>query len=338
MDILSTLQECSLRGISFPIITIKEAFGHDTPQHKSVDRDGAFVENTGRNPFVFSIVAPFYATFSRRGDPKGQFVKVDALRPGNNEKWSDLYPGRFELLRNACIDRTTAPFVHPLYGEFNVKVMDWESSINADERGGQLVSLTVIETRDDGVKSAFTPSTQSFARSAAIDLDSQLAKLSPSPKVFTSSDKETSFTDVVEALLRVKGNTAVQTTQALTTIDRTIGKLSTVAASVSREASVLKTDPLTSVTKNIARLGPGAARIWTNCQTLKASLLDIRRSLSDNGSKTISVYVVPSPVMLPILASRLKTTVVELQALNPVIPRIKNQVPTSAAIRYYKKG
>lgn len=323
MDILSTLQECSLRGISFPIVTIKEAFGHDTPQHKSVDRDGAFVENTGRNPFVFSIVAPFYAKTIARG---------------KNETWDDLYPARFELVRNACLDRTTAPFVHPLYGTFNVKVTEWESSINADERGGQLVSLTVIETRDDGVESAFTPSIQSLARSTAIDLDSQLGTLSPSPVVFTSSDKETSFTGVVEALLRVKGNTAVQTTQSLTTIDRTIAKLSVVAASVSRDASVLKTDPLTSITKNIARLGPGAARIWTNCQTLKASLLDIRRTLSDNGSKTISVYIVPSPVMLPILAARLKTTGVELQALNHVIPRIKRQVPTNTAIRYYKKG
>lgn len=323
MDILSTLQECKIRDISVPVITIKESFGHDTAQHKSVDRDGAFVENTGRNPFIFNVTIPFYAKTITRGA---------------NETWTDLYPARFELTRDACIDRTTADFEHPLYGTFKVKITDWEATLNADERGGQTVSVTLIETRDDGEASAFTPSTQSLALSTAIDLDSQLAAISPSPMVFTSSDKESSFAGVVSSLSRVKGNTAVQTTQALTTIDRTIGKLSTVAASVSRDASVLKTDPLTSVTKNIARLGPGAARIWTNCQTLKASLLDIRRTLSDNGSKTISVYVVPSPVMLPILASRLKTTVVELQALNPVIPRIKRHVPTSTAIRYYKKG
>jgi len=322
MDILATLQECSLRSVAFPIISIKETFGHDVPQHKSMDRDGAFVENTGRNPFTFSIVAPFYAK---------------TLLRGKNETWDDLYPARFELLRSACIERSTTDFVHPLYGTFRVKVIDWDSTLNADERGGQTVALTVIETRDDGVETAFTQSTQARAVFVASDIDTQLKTLRPPISVFDQDDPNQSFSAMIKPLLQT--NTAsIQETNALVNLDRAVAKLSKVASSLNRASTVTTTNVLAGEVVPLGPLGAGAARIWTNCQVLKATLFDLRRTITTPNGNTVSVYVTPGAMMLPTIARKLSSTVVELQALNPGMIRSKLTVPANTVIRYYKRA
>lgn len=323
MDVLSTLQECSFRGISFPVVSIDESFSHDAPQHKSMDRDGAFVENTGRNPFVFAIVAPFYAQTVARGQ---------------NETWDDLYPTRFERLRTACLDRTTSDFVHPLYGTFRVKMLDWKSTLNADERGGQTVSLTLVETRDDGEEPAFKASSRSRARSVAVDLDAQLATLNPPPVVFTETDEDDSFLGVIQSLTGIVDSTSLQAKQALAKIDRTVAKLERLANSIDRGADVLTTDALTGTVTNLGRLGPGSGRIWTNCQVLKATLREIRSRLAFDDNRNVSTYVVPAPTHLVSLSIRLKAPTNEILALNPALPRNRPTIPAQTLITYYPRS
>lgn len=322
MDILSTLQECSFRGLSFPVVSIDESFSHDAPQHKSMDRDGAFVENTGRNPFVFGIVAPFYArTISR----------------GQNETWDDLYPTRFERLRAACIDRTTGDFVHPLYGTFRVKPIDWHTTLNADERGGQTVNVTLVETRDDGVEPAFKESTRTRMRSVAVDLDAQLATLNPSPVVFTATDADDSFLSVVQSLSGIVDATTMQAKGALAKIDSTVMKLDRLAGSIDRNADVITVDSLTGTSSNLGRLGPGSARIWTNCQVLKATLREFRHQIAANNNRTVKTYVVPAPTTLVGLSIRLQASTAELLALNPALPRVRPTIPSNTVVTYYPR-
>jgi len=320
MDVLKTLQECSFRGVSFPATSIVESFGHDLPQHKAADRDGAFVENTGRNPFMFAITAPFIAA---------------SLARGQNETWDDLYPGRFELLRAACIDRTTADFVHPLYGAFRVKISDWKSALNADERGGQTVDVTFIETRDDGETPAFTPSDKARATSAAADLDAKLGTLNPPPPSNSMPDEGVSWSSVVNTILTQLNSKTLQSKQALATIDRNIAKLSTLSDSINRSASVVVTDSRAATTTNLGPLGPGAGSIWTSCQVLRCSLMDVRSQLSVNGNKTLSTYIVPRPMMLISLAMRLKNGTAEVLALNPGINRASFTIPANTIVKYY---
>lgn len=323
MDVLSTLQECSFRGISFPVISIKESFSHDAPQHKSMDRDGAFVENTGRNPIVFAITAPFYARTMARG---------------KNETWDDLYPARFEQLHAACKDRTTGDFVHPLYGTFRVKVTSWDSDLHSDERGGQTASITLVETRDDGEEPAFKQSSRTRARSVAADLDSQLATLNPPPVVFTETDEDDSFLSVVQSLTGIVDSKSLQAKQALAKIDRTVNKLERLAGSIDRGADVLTTDALTGTVTNLGRLGPGQGRIWTNCQVLKATLREIRNRLAFDDNRTVSTYVVPSPMHLVSLSIRLKAPTSEILALNPALPRSRPTIPAQTLITYYPRS
>lgn len=322
MDVLATLQECSIRGVSFPAVSINESFDHDLPQHKGVDRDGAFVENTGRNPFVFQIVAPMIA---------------QSLARGKNETWNDLYPARYNQLRDACVDRSTCDFVHPLYGTFKVKVSLWQSSMNADERGGQMVSITVIETRDDGETPAFTPSDASIMRSTAASLDASIATLNPPISVWDANDDDTSFFDAVSKFVGIVDSTTLQAKQALAKIDRTISKVDKVAASINRAADVVVVDAASGVATNLGRLGPGGGRVWTSCQVLKSSLRDVRAKLSVDGNRELSTYIVPRATMLTSIASRLKATTSELLALNPSLTRNRPAVPANTLIRYYSR-
>ena len=320
MDVLKTLQECSFRGISFPVSAIIESFSHDLPQHKAVDRDGAFVENTGRNPFVFAVTALFVAA---------------SLARGKAETWNDLYPARFESFRTACLDRTTADFVHPLYGTFRVKASDWKSSLNADERGGQIVEVNFIETRDDNESPSFTPSDRARASSAAADLDAKLGTLNPPPPSNAMPDDGVSWSSIVNTILTQLNAKTLQAKRALATIDRNVAKLNILSNSINRSASVIVTDAQAGTTINLGFLGPGAGSIWTSCQVLRSALMDIRSSLAVNGTKTIATYTVPRPVMLVSLSMKLKNSTAEILALNPGLNRAAFTIPSNTIVQYY---
>lgn len=320
-DVLSTLQEASFRGIAFPTISISESGSQDMPQHKSSDRDGAFVEGTGRNPFVYRLNIPCIG---------------GSLARGKTETWDDLYPGTFQRLRTAYMNRETGPFVHPLYGEIQAKAVEWSAVMNADERGGQFVELTLIETRDDGTTPAFATSERAFARSSAADLDAQLATLSPAPVLFETVDEAQSFLELVDSVSNAANSITIHVDQKLAKVDRAIMKLDNLADTIDRAATVLQTDSTTNTVTTIGPLGAGAARIWTNTQGLKDSLRSIRARLTGTTSpKTLRTHVVRVPTMLVALAVQLGSTPSDLLGLNPGLSRVRPFVAPSTMIRYY---
>lgn len=321
VDVLATLQEASWRGIPFPVVSLDEQGSQSMPQHKAADRDGAFVEGTGRNPFVYSLRAPLFAGTVARGA---------------TETWTDLYPGTFLRLRAAWSDRSTGTLVHPLYGAIQCKPAEWKAALNADERGGQSVDITFIETRDDGVTPAFSTREGSFAQTVAADLDSQLATLNPAPVVFTANDDATSFLDVVLQLSRIVDGTTLQAQQAIAKVDQTIAKLDKLSGSIDRAADVLSVDPVTGLTKSLGRLGPGSGRIWTNTQALRSTLVDVRLRLGTSTSRAVRTFLVDRPTMLVIIASRLTNTTAEILALNPTVSRARVTIPAQTLIRYFE--
>jgi len=322
VDVLSTLQECSWRKISFPVTAIVESCTQDMPQHKAADRDGAFVEGTGRNPFVYSVTAVLVA---------GTIAK------GKNETWTDLYPGTFNKLRSAWADRTTGELIHPLYGPIKCKPSDWKASLNAGERGGQTVELGFIETRDDGVTPAFSTSEMSYAKTTALELDSQIAKLKPKPSVFGPQDTEQSFYDTVLSIVGVVDATTLQAKQALAKVDSAIYKLDRLSGSINRAADVVVVDAVSGVTTNLGRLGPGSGRIWTNCQTLRSAMTDVRRRLTVTDASRIRTFVTAKNTTIVGLSVSLGCSVAELLSLNPGLPRTRPAVSANTLIRYYVK-
>ncbi|MRG98207.1 DNA circularization N-terminal domain-containing protein [Polyangium spumosum] len=322
-DILSTLQEASWRDIPFPIANISESGTQDAPLHKRADRDGAFVEGTGRAPFVYKVTGVFVASTIARG---------------KNETWDDLFPATFLRVRDAWMDRTTGTLNHPLYGPVRCKPASWDVSLNPDNRGGVFVDLSFIETNDDAETPAFTPSERSFAKSTAADLDAQLGTLNPPPSVFAPQDGEQSFSELVDSLTAVVDSTTLQGQRAIAKIDSGIGKLQRLANSIDRAASVVVTDATTGTTTNLGPLGAGAARIWQNCQNLAVALREIRSKILTSSNKDVSTFITERPTMLVGLSIQLKTTVAELLELNPTLPRARPVIPAYTLVKYYPRS
>lgn len=319
MDVLSTLQECSFRGIPFPVSSIQESGSQDMPQHKATDRDGAFVEGTGRNPYTYRVEAPLYAATVARG---------------KNESWTDLYPGTFVRLRTAFEDRQTGTFVHPQLGPIPVKATTWASVLNSDERGGQIAIMEFVETRDDADSPAFTASVTTSARSTALDLDAQLATLNPPPEVFGVNDEEQSFLDIIDAITTASSTADLAGRQALAKIDRTVNKLTSLADTLDPNAQVVITEA-SGLATDLGSLGPGKSRIWQNCQTLKSLLRDYRGKLAVDDNRTIRTYIVPRRTMLVCISTRIGVPISEILALNPGISRARPIVPADTIVRYY---
>jgi prophage DNA circulation protein len=233
------------------------------------------------------------------------------------------------------MDRSTGELVHPLYGTIQCKPSEWKASLNADERGGQFVDITFIETRDDGVTPAFSTRESAYAQTVAADLDSQLAALVPSPVVFTANDDATSFLDVVLQLSRVVDGATLHARQALAKVDGTIAKLDRLAGSIDRAADVVTVDATSGLTKTLGKLGAGSGRIWTNTQALRSALVDVRLRLGTSSSRTVRTTSFAKPTMLVVIASRLGSTTAEILALNPAISRARPTVPANTLIRYF---
>ena len=166
-DVLSQLLGASWRGISIPTLMVSARGGHNVVAHKRVDRDGWRVENTGRNSYVFVVKVPF----------------INTITPGPNESWGGaLYPTVFTKVMKAIEDRSSGPFVHPIFGARNCKVADgYEIILDPDFRGGPTLSLTLFESVDDADASLSSTSVQSVAVSAAETLDAFFAALPGGP-------------------------------------------------------------------------------------------------------------------------------------------------------------
>lgn len=184
-DFLSNqFQECSWKGISFPIELVSEKGSQRLAIHHKMDRDGAQVENTGRGPYSFSIKAFF----------------LDSLTPGINETWKDLFPGTWLRLKSILEQRDTGIFNHPLYGNINCKVVSWSSNFSAAVRNGCVVDIDFIETIDDS-NELVQASQVSAALTAAKNLD--LAKIGFPGKGFFQQISEI-VTDVSQFVNKIK--------------------------------------------------------------------------------------------------------------------------------------
>lgn len=129
---LDDLLECKWRNISFPIINMQTFFSHDVVEHKFPNVDGAILEEMGRNPIIVSGTIPFF----------------NSITPSKNEKWiaGDLYPNHYTRFILACRDGETGIFQHPFLGQFDAKIVSFNSKLQANVRGGEYVDVTWKET------------------------------------------------------------------------------------------------------------------------------------------------------------------------------------------------
>jgi len=317
-DQLSNLREASFRGISFPCALIAEQIQHDQAQHKRADRDGAYVENTGRGPASYTVTIPFL---------------VGLLR-APQETWADLFPARYNAFRSAWADRSTGVLVHPLYGEVRVKPSTWSASLDPDSRTGIVVTVGFVETNDDEADTATIKGSEyGSAKSAAIALDQKLFTLKPPPPVFDTTDPEQSFEQIVDKVLFYSNPSNLYVQGGLQKINSAIRKAQKVQTLLDRGVSVATTNPLTQVTSTTP-LNAGIASIRSDAQNLTNSLIQIRSKVVNTGNRTVKVYTMSQPQTLLSLSLVVGNTTTQLLTLNPYLER-KGPLLAPQKVRYF---
>lgn len=316
-DWLSTLKEASFRGITFPISTISESMQQDLAHHKRADRDGAYVEATGRGPATYSLTIPF----------------LDGLARSPVETWTNLFPERYDAFRVAWGDRSTGALVHPIHGEIKVKPGTWSATLDPDQRNGVIVQVTFVETNSDEDDATITQSVYGEASSSAASLDSKLTKLKPSPKVFDENDEEKDFKSIVDKALYYSSPNNLYVQRGIQKINSAIAKAERCKVLLDRGMEV-KDD----ITGKYKPLGNGIANMRQDADNLINSLIGVRSKILSNTNKTVSTYRVLAPQTMLSLSLILNNTTNELESLNPGIRRQRSVfIVPNTVLKFYVK-
>jgi prophage DNA circulation protein len=108
----------SFRGLSFEVLSIRDSITRRVVEHKFPYRDGASLEDTGREPRPFDI--------------EGDFI-------------SDNYLEELINFSKIADEGATGPFVHPLFGTFQAKVMAFDINHEGERRDSATFTLQLKE-------------------------------------------------------------------------------------------------------------------------------------------------------------------------------------------------
>lgn len=319
-DVLEQFLECSWRGISFPTQSVDTEITHDLAVHKKADRDGGNVEATGRNPTVYSVKAIF----------------LNTIVPGPMETWSNLFPDTYNLFIEAVEDRSTGDFVHPFHGLRRCKVVKMSESFAAQSRGGPTVTVQFMETDEggDAIPLGVT-SNVPLLKAAALDLDTYLTQLNPSPSTGLDELGFDSFSDFADSLSSAVGSVELFQNKIASKINGVVNSVNKIGNTIDKAATLTTTNPITQAVENTQQLGAGIVKIIDASNRLTAALLGIQNNPFPI-TKVIKFYVVPKDTTLTSIARRTRNSISDLVKLNSGI--LKNLIiPQDSVVKYYQK-
>lgn len=112
------LQDCSFKGVTFPVLSVEDRGGHDVVQHAYPYRDGVETEDQGLKAGDFQISA---------------FL------------WGDEYENDLADLLAILKETEPGELIHPVYGSLNCQVLDWRVRHDADGVDQCHVDIYLIE-------------------------------------------------------------------------------------------------------------------------------------------------------------------------------------------------
>lgn len=305
-DLFAALKQFMWRDVPFPVTEFEEDLVQGQVVHKYVDRDGAYVESTGRLPLRITARVPF----------------INYIRRGRNETWPEqqLYPLQWRKLSDACADRTSGFLQHPERGILICKCENQRTRWSADVRGGVFVNLAWIESDDtaNDLQSALSsPSPAASVFAAAQGIDAALASVSPLV-VPTPYVPPTSFTDLANAVRGVSDQATLLQKQSAGRIDNLIYQGQALKDSLAGAANALNW-PIVQM-----------------AEELIASAIVLKRQLLTQNARKILFHTATSDCSLAQIAVALKSPVGDIMTLNPGYVAL-GLVPQDAQVRYYSQ-
>ena len=303
--LFASLLEMQWRGVSFPTVSFGVELRQDLAIHKLADRDGAYIEGTGRAPLQFTARIPF----------------INGLTPGTNEHWTQpLYPTAWRAFFTACADKTTGVFQHPELGQITCKIESCRTEWTAEARGGAWVNATWLETDDSDIDQVAAvlgmPSPTSQVAVAADDLDNALAAgvVGPSLPTFPFT-----FGDLAFALRGIIDTPSLMSKEFGGRIDNVLYQANTLIGALKGNDTSAMNWPMYDA----------AIQLQSACFDLKSLVL--------TKGKTVGIYTTITDGPLYVMAQRIPAPLEDVMTLNSSLVSLAI-VPAGSRIRYYKKS
>lgn len=266
-DLFLQLKEASWKGVAFPFSETELDIRHDLVIHRFANRNGAYVEWTGRHPVQITGEIPF----------------LNHIYSAPTETWPQgaLYPYQWRLFIKACLDGTSGTFQHPELGPLNCKLDMTNTRWRGSVRGGVIVRAVWIESDDTQADQLGADLSQASPIGNLVanadDLDANIATLeaavaaqqNPLPPL------EFSFDMLANAIVGVFDTTTVLSKIAQGRVDNVIYQSNRVIDSVSRS-------PI---------LGPLAWPLIQNAERLKDAAYNLKSqpAITTKGIRTKSL-------------------------------------------------
>lgn len=114
----NNLQDCSFKGVTFPVLSVEDTGGHDVARHAYPYRAGVETEDQGVREGEINLAA---------------FL------------WGDEYENDLADLLAILKENGPGELIHPVYGSLNCQVMDWRVRHDAENVDQCQVDIYLIE-------------------------------------------------------------------------------------------------------------------------------------------------------------------------------------------------
>jgi hypothetical protein len=280
LDVASKYLEAQWRGLPFFCGPMSFGFDQQHAIHAYPDRDGAFIESTGRNPAVYKFTAIF-----RNGIAGSRL----------------LFPVKWQEFVGACADRTAGKLQHPVLGEVNAKCRSCQTSWTPERRDGADVELEFIEASnsEDELAELLKGNAIGNCVSAARDLDDAMGEMNPTPEL-----PDTWKPSLLESVKALSG--------ALAQFKMGLGNLAATVDSFLGACSELR-DTIDALDD------PATYRALSALDRLFVGLLTLADESSTSGGKQVTMVSVLRDSDLGQVAASFRLDLADLLKLNPAL-------------------
>ncbi len=287
--IITDLPLLTWRGLAAPCESAPFKFSHTQAERKYPYIDVSGHDHTGRDSIQFTVKLYFINS-----------VELDSF-PQNWEAWLE-----------ALLDGKSGELVHPVLGSLRARVLDGSVDVRAGVRGGVIVDVTFVETRDDVDEGlafdALSLSPEAVAEQA--DLDMGLVGVD-----FPLSNA-LNATSCLDAYKKIKGQIFSAQLSITGAMNRLAGAVTTIIDDI---------DALDD---------PSAYPARDNLVTFFNLLKQQEKKLAKAAARSTGEATTSSATTLDAIAADTGNTLDEIMGLNVHLLRTPS-VPAGATYRYY---
>jgi hypothetical protein len=316
-DLFAQLKEFGWGGVTVPVTEFETEIRQDLVIHKFVDRNGAYVEGTGRHPTQITATIPF----------------LNNIFSAANESWpqGNLYPYQWRNFLLQCLDGKSKTLQHPELGPLNCKIDVSRTRWSSKTRDGVWMTATWIESDD----------------SAADQLGVDLSQASPIGQLTSNAD------DLDQQFATLQAAVTLQQQGALPAFTGSFSNLAAAIVGVIDTTTVLQKEyqgqcdnliNQCNVLENALMLSSQASPLnWPiiqNCEQMKASAYALKATpavANNNGTGVLTNYTVQKDSTMAQLASQLGSDLASFLVLNaPLVAQ--PVVPAGTVVQYYQSA